>query len=93
MNLKYVLLVSGLVYHTWVERVWPEIRVPLTEEEEEEKAKRSQGSSPIDHRCMTAGQMEAGAERLREAAAGWLRAAWAERSAAPAVFCARVSLD
>jgi len=84
VNLTLWALLSGFVYTTWTQRIWPEIRVPEAEGEQAEAS----GWTPVSPDVYSAPELIELAEKLKAKALQFYHTAVALRSEKPGVFCA-----
>jgi hypothetical protein len=82
LNLACWAVLVGFVYTTWINRIWPEIRVPLPEDERPD----SEAFTPMHPDCLSAPELERNLAVIRERAAIAVEAVREMRSDSPGKF-------
>jgi len=90
LNLALWAVLSGFVYTTWTQRIWPEIRVP-DEDGQEDSAQSAW--TPVSPDVYSAPELIELLERLKSKAHELYQRAAALRTDSPGVFCVYASLS
>ena len=87
VNLACWAALLAFVYTTWVNRIWPEIRVPIPEEERPDP----EAFTPVHPDCLSGPEVQRKLAALRQRAGAAAEAVRRLRQESPAKFCGAAS--
>lgn len=92
LNLTLWTVLSGFIYTTWTQKIWPEIRVP-DEDGVQEDAGAQSGWTPVSPDVYSAPELIELVDRLKSKTYEFYQRAAALRTDSPGVFCLYASLS